>query len=71
MFSSNRHRRNGKGKVKLQPVTNAIGGKRPPLLKGVGNVVQGKVWLYTLAPGVLAESREVRLGICTLRFGGE
>lgn len=40
-------------------------------MKAAGIVVQGKGRLYTLAPGVLAEGggREVRLGICTLRFG--
>ena len=40
-------------------------------LRKAGIVVQGKGRLYTMAPGVLAEGREVRLGMCTLRFGGE
>jgi hypothetical protein len=39
------------------------------LLKKAGIVVQGKGRLYTLAPGVLAEGREVRMGICTIKFG--
>lgn len=41
------------------------------VLREAGIVTQGKGRLYTLAPGILAEgeSREVRLGICTLRFG--
>lgn len=41
-------------------------------LREAGIVVQGKGRLYTLAPGVLAEGggRELRMGICTLRFGG-
>lgn len=41
------------------------------LMKKAGIVTQGKGRLYTLAPGVLAEDggRELRLGVCTLRFG--
>ncbi len=40
-------------------------------MRKAGIVVQGKGSLYTLAPGVLAEGggREVRMGICSVRFG--
>ena len=41
------------------------------VLRRAGIVAQGKGRLYSLAPGLLAEGRELRLGMCTLRFGGE
>lgn len=51
----------------------SAGSKHLILLAKAGIVVSGKGKLYTLAPGVLAEGegREVRMGICTLRFSGE
>ena len=47
----------------------SAGSKHLIRLAKAGVVVSGKGKLYTLAPGVLGEGREVRMGMCTLRFG--